>query len=272
MALTSFQRRICRLIAEHRIESGEAYLAGGVALNALTAASRISRDIDLFHDTDAALQATWAADRQLLEARGFDVRVQRSHPSLVEAEVHADGESVRMEWARDSAFRFFPLVTHAELGVTLHPVDLATNKVLALVGRVEVRDWIDVITSHERIQPLGYLAWAACGKDPGFNPRSILDHAARTSRYSAAEVSGLAFEGDAPDAARLSRMWRQMLDEGRAIIDLLPAAQVGTCVLTSGGGLCLATPENLPPLVASGTLIFHHGRIRGALPRLTTIE
>ena len=31
----------------------------------------------------------------------------------------------------------------------------------------------------ERIQPLGYLAWAACGKDLGFSPVSILEHAAR---------------------------------------------------------------------------------------------
>jgi hypothetical protein len=31
---------------------------------------------------------------------------------------------------------------------------------------LEVRDWIDVIESHDRIQPLGFLAWAACGKDP----------------------------------------------------------------------------------------------------------
>lgn len=47
MALTPFQRAICRLIAEHRIASGESYVAGGVALK-LTGASRISRDLDLF--------------------------------------------------------------------------------------------------------------------------------------------------------------------------------------------------------------------------------
>jgi Nucleotidyl transferase AbiEii toxin, Type IV TA system len=178
MALTPFQRTICRVIADHRIQSGEAYVAGGAALNELTAGSRVSRDIDLFHDTDAALQATWLADRRLLEDRGFAVHVRRLHPSLVEAEVRGEGETVRVEWARDSSFRFFPLVTHPEFGLTLHPVDLATNKVLALIGRMEVRDWIDVITSHDRIQPLGYLAWAACGKDPGFGPASILGHAA----------------------------------------------------------------------------------------------
>jgi hypothetical protein len=51
MALTQLQRAICRLIAGNRIDSGESYVAGGVALNELIAAPRISRDIDLFHDS-----------------------------------------------------------------------------------------------------------------------------------------------------------------------------------------------------------------------------
>ena len=132
MALTDLQRTICRLIAENRIASGESYVAGGVALAELTGASRISRDIDLFHDTDEALESSWRADRQLLAGHGFSITVLRERPSFVEAEVGRQGDSVRMEWARDSSFRFFPLVRHPDLGLTLHPVDLATNKVLAL--------------------------------------------------------------------------------------------------------------------------------------------
>jgi hypothetical protein len=269
MALTPFQRTICRVLADHRIQSGEAYVAGGAALNELTGAGRLSRDIDLFHDTDEALQATWLADRRVLEDRGFDVHVRRRlHPSLIEAEVRGQGEVVRVDWARDSSFRFFPLVTHPEFGLTLHPVDLATNKVLALIGRVEVRDWIDVITSHDRIQPLGYLAWAACGKDPGFGPASILEHAARTSRYSTTEVAGLAFAGDPPDAAELSRTWHRMLIDAKVIAETLPSVQAGTCVLSSSGDLCRAAPSDLSALVAEGSLLFHAGTIRGAFPQL----
>jgi hypothetical protein len=59
MALTEFQQALCRLIAANRLEQGEAYVAGGVAFNLLTAGRRISRDIDLFHDTLEALDATW---------------------------------------------------------------------------------------------------------------------------------------------------------------------------------------------------------------------
>jgi len=39
--------------------------------------------------------------------------------------------------------------------LALHPFDLATNKVLALVGRLEVRDWVDVIECDRRLQPFG---------------------------------------------------------------------------------------------------------------------
>ena len=54
MALTSFQRGVCRLLAGHRIASGESYGAGASALNELIAASQISMGIDLFHDTKEA--------------------------------------------------------------------------------------------------------------------------------------------------------------------------------------------------------------------------
>jgi hypothetical protein len=268
MALTTLQRNICRLIAQHRISSGESYVAGGSALNELTDADRLSHDIDLFHDTETALESTWKADRDLLTAAGFEIRLLRERSGLVEAEVSSAGDRVRVEWARDSSFRFFPLVEHDDFGLTLHPFDLATNKVLALVGRVEVRDWIDVITSNDRIQPLGYLAWAACGKDPGFSPFSILDHAARTARYSADEVRQLAFAGEPPDPAVLSRRWHAMLEEAHQLIAMLPSEAAGSAVLTRSGELCRADKSELGVLVHDHTLQFHAGRIRGALPTI----
>jgi hypothetical protein len=128
------------------------------------------------------------------------------------------------------AFRFFPLVQHEDFGLTLHPFDLATNKVLALVGRLEARDWVDVINCHERIQRFGYLAWAASGKDPGFSPAAILEQAGRSARYSVAEIAELSFAGPPPDAAELSRRWHAMLNEARDLVSILPPAEIGKCV------------------------------------------
>lgn len=146
MGLSAFQRRVCRLLALARIERGESYVGGGAALNELLGAARLSRDIDLFHDTDAALEASWQADRSLLQGDGLALLVRRERPGFVEAEVSAAGESVLIEWVRDSAYRFFPLIEHPDFGLTLHPFDLATSKVLALVGRVEARDFVNTLT------------------------------------------------------------------------------------------------------------------------------
>jgi hypothetical protein len=181
MALTAFQRSVCRLLAEQRLASGESYVAGGAALNELLETPRLSRRV--FHDTEQALDASWTADRRLLQASGFELQIIRERSSFIEAEVRRGPDSVVLQWVRDSAYRFFPLLEHPELGLVLHPFDLATNKVLALVGRLEARDWVDVIECHDLLQPLGYLAWAACGKDPAFSPvRS-------SSRLGAARVT-----------------------------------------------------------------------------------
>ncbi len=268
MALTSFQCEICRLIAANRIEQGESYVAGGVALNTLMGTSRISRDIDLFHDTDEALRATWNIDRALLTRNQFKISIMREMPSFIEAIVSKGNESVLMQWARDSAYRFFPLVENETFGLTLHPFDLATNKVLALTGRLEVRDWIDLINCHHKIQPLGYLFWAACGKDPGFSPASLLEESKRSSHYSADEISEVSFDGDVPDASALNRAWHGMLKESETIIDLLPAEEIGKCVLDPDGNLFRARPEALKSACRKRDLQFHAGSIRGALPRI----
>ena len=268
MALTDFQRAICRLLAENRIASGESYVAGGAALNEILETSRTSRDIDLFHDTSEALDASWRADRELLEGAGYEVVVTRERLGLVEAEIGLENERVRLEWARDSAYRFFPLLRHDDFGLVLHPFDLATNKVLALVGRLEVRDWVDVIESDKRLQPLGYLAWAACGKDPGFGPAAILEHAGRTGTYSGDEIQQLAFSGDPPDAGALARRWHAALDSARRIVAALPPDEVGTCVLDASGGLFRGPSSEIDEALRAGRVVFHRGRIRGALPEL----
>ncbi len=266
MALTAIQRRVCRLLAARRIAAGESYLAGGLALNELLGAERVSRDVDLFHDTESAVAAAFAADRRSLEAAGFELQLLHERRGFVEAEVSTGGERLRVEWSRDSSYRFFPLVEHSELGLVLHPFDLATNKVLALVGRLEPRDWVDVVSCHERLQPFGYLAWAACGKDPGFGPSLLVEHAAKNGRYSAVELEPLAFAGKRPDAADLSRRWHALIAAAREIVEHLPAEEVGRAVLDSGGHLCRQPPDALEAALARGELRFHAGRIGGALP------
>ena len=196
----------------------------------------------------------------------------RERPGFVQATVSRESDTLLVEWTRDSAFRFFPLVEHDELGLTLHPFDLATNKVLALVGRVDVRDWVDVLMCDERVQAFGYLVWAACGKDPGFTPQGLLDHARRSSHYSALEVRSLAFEGAPPDAAVLARQWHQTLLTADAIVSRLPAVHAGEVVLSPSGELFQGGPDELERDLAAGRVRFHAGRLGGALPQVTRLS
>jgi len=268
MALTAFQRDVCRLLADNRIRSGESYVAGGSALNEILRAPRASRDLDLFHDTAAALEAAWRADRGSLEAAGYRVQVLRERAGFVEVGVERGGDAVVVQWTRDSAYRFFPLVRHEDFGLTLHAFDLATNKLLALVGRGEPRDLVDALACHEGLQPLGYLAWAACGKDPGFSPRAILEHAAGSTRYAASELDGLAFEGLRPDPGDLLRRWHEALRSAPEIVDRLPPEEAGKAVLARDGLLFRGDAGELGEALGSNALLFHEGAIKGAFPQV----
>ena len=237
MALTEYQRSILALLASRRIAKQESYLAGGAALIAATDSRRLSRDIDLFHDTKEALLATWEEDRRILSEDGYRVEVPLSSPRSwrpLSARTPMRWSSSGQWTARSvsSLWCAAPSTCPA-----LHPFDLATNKTLALIGRLEPRDWVDLISCHDRIQHLGLLSWAACGKDPGTNPSMILNEAGRSGRYTQAEMDSLWFDGGAPDAAALSARWKAMLAEARDVIAALPPAEVGTCVLDAGGGL-----------------------------------
>ena len=266
LAATEFQRTVCRIIAANRIASGESYVAGGTALNEALKASRLSQDIDIFHDELQSLATSYTMDIAALEAAGYECDLIVNRLSFIECRVRNGSDAVILEWLQDSAFRFFPLQEHTDFGLALHPFDLATNKVLALVGRLEVRDWIDVISCETSLQPLGYLAWAASGKDPGLSPLFILEQAHRSGRYTQIEIDSLSFAGPRPDATELARKWKRMLVEAQRVVELLPAETVGSCVVDNEGELVKATPSSLLALLRGSTVKYHSGKLRGSYP------
>jgi hypothetical protein len=54
----------------------------------------------------------------------------------------------------------------------------------------------------------------------------------------------------------------------RLIAELLPADEVGKCVLEQHGLLYAGSPDMAVADLAAGSLIFHEGSIRGAFPRI----
>lgn len=267
MAVTRFQSEVLKLIARSRIRNGETYVAGGLALNHQLRRPRVSEDIDVFNNSYDALVSAADADRAVLKNAGYNVELKRERDYIVEVTVARGDESTDIQWVQDSAYRFFPLVIDELLGLTLHPFDLATNKLLALASRRVPRDWVDTISCFQDIQPLAYLAWAANGKDLGLTPNFILDMCSRT-RYVQQELDMVVRSEKPVDAAQLCRFWREEIDRARETVRLLPPEEVGKVVMTREGELFRGTDDELKAALASGEIVFHEGVIGGAWPMI----
>ena len=267
MALSEFQSSILRLLAQNRRTAEGSYVAGGLALNHSLGTPRLSRDIDIFSDSIEAMYTSWKLDHASLVEHGYSVKVIREIRTFIEAEIVKDGECTEIQWGADSSFRFFPLCEDEITGFTLHPIDLAANKLSALVGRTEPRDWIDVIESIRNLQPLIYLLSAACGKDPGFSPTSMLEYIARR-RYTQLEIDACIIPAGAYNAAELCQFWREEISRARQDVMVFPRDKAGTCVLDKAGTPFRGALEELSVAINSGDVIFHEGRICGAWPKI----
>jgi hypothetical protein len=217
------------LLAAHR--NPESYVAGAVPIN--REGPRYSADIDIFHDREESVAAAAAADVELLRRAGFAVEWLRREPGIYGALLGREGEGTRLEWARDSDFRFFPTVRDDDFGYVLHVLDIATNKALAAAGRREPRDVLDLLTIHHRHIPLGAVVWAAVAKDPGYSPESLIGEIRRNSRYLPDDYADLALV-EPVDAGVVARDLRATLDQAEAFVRRMPAGKEGLIFLRDG--------------------------------------
>ena len=257
MPLRPLQREIDRLRAANR--SPESHLAGGAGLHRAEHSARYSQDLDYFNDREELVATAYRADRATLQDAGFTVVPELNQPGYIRAIVSRRGKDTKIEWAYESAFRFMPPVRDPELGYVLHPVDLAINKVHALAGRDEARDFIDVLHVHRHGLPLGALCWAAVGKDPGYSPAGLVEQLARKGRFRPDDFNGLdlTFPVDLPV---WKHDWLGALAEARQLIDRLPPEDAGCLYLDPGTKKFVAPPGN------SSACLCHFGSLGGVLP------
>lgn len=133
MPLTLFQKEVLGVLAANRSE--QSHFAGGIVLNAPDDSPRFSRDFDIFHEVTAEVVRSSEQDVATLRAAGFDVELV-SHYGEWERQTtfrrakvtKSPSDIVEVDWAADSAFRFFPIEMDPVLGWRLHLFDAATNK------------------------------------------------------------------------------------------------------------------------------------------------
>jgi hypothetical protein len=260
--LTEFQAMLARLLSANR--APDSYLAGGAALNLEPNSRRYSNDLDYFHDSVERVAVAHRDDRQLLIESGYEVEIDMQQPGYIRAVVRCGDEATKVEWAHDSAWRFLPVVRDERIGYRLHPIDLAVNKVLALVGRDEARDFIDVIGIQRDLLPLGVWCWAAAGKDPGYTPLGLLELLRRRGRYRSEDFTRLHLAGPV-DLPALKREWLAALDEAERFIRSRPPEEIG-CLYYSPSAEAFVAPAR----GATTDAVVHYGRPGGVLPRVGT--
>jgi hypothetical protein len=260
MPLTKGQIAALATIAAAR--DPESYVAGSTPLNRTQV--RYSADIDIFHDREERVAAAAEADAATLAAHGFDVKWLRRSGTIQSLIASRDGEDVKLEWAADSDFRFFPTVPDPLFGYMLHPVDLAVNKAQAAANRREVRDTIDLVAIHETVLPLGAVVWAAAEKSPGFSPESLIDEIRRNSLHPKEEWRALRLEEPIDPVVVLGKL-RSALDDAESFVKRMPTEKAGFLFLTDAGDVVQPDPTRLSDYTT------HAGRRRGHWPSSAAI-
>lgn len=255
MPLTAFQAAIAELLAVNR--TADSYLAGGAAMHIEPNSKRYSNDLDYFHDSEERVATAFADDGKLLRMTGYEVETLLQQPGFVRALVRKGDGTTKVEWAHDSAWRFLPTIRTPQSGFQLSPIDLAINKLLALVGRDEPRDYLDI---HDAIRdlPLGALCWAASGKDPGFTPAMLLDLLRRRGKYRPEDFArlDLALPVDLP---ALKSRWLTAIADAEHFLTTRAPDELG-CLYYSPGRRRFIQPG------PGDNVIPHFGRPGGVLP------
>jgi hypothetical protein len=258
--LTPYQTELGRLLARNRSE--DSYLAGGAAILLQPNTQRFSQDLDYFHDSAERVASAYEADRLTLVGHGYAVDPEITQPGYIRALARRDRDATKVEWAQDSTWRFMPVMRSEEFGYLLHPIDLATNKVLALAGRDEVRDLVDILYLHAHVLGLGPLVWAATGKDPGFSPGSLLELLRRRGRVRPEEIERL-YLTETLDPRALKAVWLAALDGADGFVRHRPPDEAG-CLYYSPQRGAFVDPDRDD----AADIVPHYGRPGGVLPRI----
>lgn len=243
MPLTNLQREVLRLIAANRSESS--HFAGGLVLN--------SGDDSLRYRRDA----------YTLEKAGFLVEHLAgdwTNPtSFRKARISRGSDSVEIDWAEDTAFRFYPIQQDELMGWRLHLFDIATNKALALAARSVTRDYLDILELG-KIYPLAAIVWAACGKDEGYGPLLLLNMMRRFAKIHPGTLAKI--QTRHLDPIQLKMAWIEMSDLADRKITDLANAQPDMPI-----GVAFVNHQGEPGWIGDDpSLRIHYPSIRGCWP------
>lgn len=166
--LTPFQKRILTAIG-HSDLAASFYLTGGTALAVYHLQHRFSEDLDFFAEAREAMAGVTAIASEIAHDLDAAVEFTRTFPTFVETFLlSSSGERVKIDFAFDSPFRLLPTEFDPAYGIRVDNVtDIACNKLAALFGRSEAKDFVDVYFICQELMPFAELYQQASQKHVG---------------------------------------------------------------------------------------------------------
>ena len=165
--LTPLQKEFLGILASLP-DKDQFYLAGGTALAEYYLGHRLSFDLDYFTGVENLVLPTSYQIESACQKNNLPIKVIRRFSTFVEFLVEKENESLKIDLALDSPFRFEPTKFSSE-GIFINDYpDLRIDKLLAYFGRSEPRDAVDLYFIMQR-EPVKLLLELAAQKDPGFD-------------------------------------------------------------------------------------------------------
>lgn len=144
--LTPLQRHIASIVGGLP-DAQQFALAGGAALIARGDIDRLTRDLDFFGPSAVEVDQIIPIVERALTDAGLSVHRIRESSGFYRLEVSKAGDVTEVDFGAD--FRLLP-IEQGPLGPTLAGEELAINKVLAVFGRAEARDFVDLSVLTKR--------------------------------------------------------------------------------------------------------------------------
>jgi predicted nucleotidyltransferase component of viral defense system len=178
------QEQIAQIIGD-ALEGSDFALAGGAAIISQGLVDRRTRDLDFFGSSSPVLRERLQSIIDSLVREGFQVEVGQQNERFVRLDVRGLGEVTEVDFGID--FRLFPpdQGTHS---LVLSSRELAVDKVLAIFGRAEPRDFIDLAALTQSFS-IEELFGEAVRKDRGFNLAVFAEMTSRISRLPRREFA-----------------------------------------------------------------------------------
>jgi hypothetical protein len=166
--LTPFQKRILTAIG-HSDLAPSFYLTGGTALAMYHLQHRYSEDLDFFADAREAMTGVTTIASEIARYLDAQIEFTRTFPTFVETFLTSQAsERVKIDFAFDTPLRLQPTTTDPAYGIRLDNItDMASNKLAALFGRSESKDFVDVYFICQELMPFAALYEQANQKHVG---------------------------------------------------------------------------------------------------------